>query len=148
MEREFAKRVLLVEPGYLRFDFTHSKALSKKDQEKVESWVGQSLAREEELSSAYKVFEEAKEQGFLFLKKEAYGPKVRVICVGDKTSKELCGGIHVQNTKEIKSFKIISEKGVQSGVRRIEAYTGFLAEAWEAFLMSQNLSLRKWLTSS
>ena len=135
----------LVKPGYLRFDFTYPKALTKEQCQKVEKWVWQSVAQKEKLFSDYKDFEEAKRDGFLFLKNENYTEPVRVICVGESTSKELCGGIHVQNTEEIKNFKILNETGVQSGVRRIEAYTGFLAESWESFLIKQNLELRKFL---
>lgn len=135
----------LVEPGRLRFDFTHSKALTEKECRQVEEWIWQSLEREENLSSSFKKLEQAKEEGALFLKGENYDSEVRVINIGEKTSKELCGGIHVQNTREIESFKIVSERGIQSGVRRIVAYAGFLAKSWEAFLVQQNLKLREYL---
>ena len=135
----------LVEPGWLRFDFTHSRALTNKECCRVEEQIWQSIEKEENLSSSFKSLEQAKEEGALFLKGENYGSEVRVISIGEKTSKELCGGIHVQNTREIKSFKIVSERGIQSGVRRIVAYTGSLAQAWEFFLVIQNLELREYL---
>ena len=94
----------LVEPGRLRFDFTHSKALTEKECQQVEEWVWQSIEKEEKLSPSLKSFEQAKKEGALFLKGENYDSKVRVINIGEKTSKELCGGIHVQNTKKIENF--------------------------------------------
>ena len=144
----FVKPGSLVEPGRLRFDFTHSKALTNKECCRVEEQIWQSIEKEENLSSSFKSLEQAKEEGALFLKGENYGSEVRVISIGEKTSKELCGGIHVQTTKEIKSFKIVSERGIQSGVRRIVAYTGSLAQAWESFLVKQNLKLREYLKLS
>ena len=136
----------LVEPGVLRFDFTHPKALTTKEIENIENQINQSINKQEKLSLDFKSLSEAKKEGALFLKAENYDPEeVRVITIGKNTSKELCGGIHVQNTKEIKSFKIVSEKGVQSGVRRIVAYTHFVAKAWEAFLKQQNKELREYL---
>jgi len=73
---------------------------------------------------------------------------VRVLKIGENSSKELCGGIHVQNTKEIKNFKIIKEEGVGSGIRRIIAYTHSSLMAFEDFLVQQNLALRDFLNSS
>ena len=135
----------LVESGRLRFDFTYFRSLTKKECQQIEETLWQSLEKEEELSSSYKNFEQAKKEGAIFLQGENYGQKVRVVRIGKETSKELCGGIHVQNTREIEDFKIISEKGIQSGVRRITAYTGSLAKAWESFLAESNLELRKYL---
>ena len=136
----------LVEPGRLRFDFTCPHPLTLKQKEQVEERVWQSLIREEDLSSSHRSFDRAKREGALFLQGENYGrEKVRLIRIGDQTSKELCGGIHVQNTREIEDFQIVSEKGIQAGVRRIVAYTGVLAQIWEEFLIQQNLELRNYL---
>lgn len=136
----------LVEPGSLRFDFTFPRPLTKKELQQIEEQLYQSITREENVCSSHKNFDQAKEEGALYLKGEDYGrDEVRVIRIGDKTSIELCGGIHVQNTKEIKKFKIVSEKGVQSGVRRIVAYTGALAVEWEKLLTQQNRELRRHL---
>ena len=136
----------LVEPGRLRFDFTCPHPLTLKQKEQIEERVWQSLIREEDLSSSYMSFDQAKREGALFLQGENYEQeKVRLIRIGDQTSKELCGGIHVQNTREIENFQIVSEKGIQAGVRRIVAYTGVLAQIWEEFLIQQNLELRNYL---
>ena len=129
----------------MRFDFTHPKALTEKECRHLEEQIWQNIEKEEKLSSSFKRLEQAKQEGALFLQGENYDQEVRVISIGEKSSKELCGGIHVQNTMEIKSFKILSERGIQSGVRRIVAYTGSLALAWESFLLRQNLELREHL---
>ena len=139
----------LVEPGRLRFDFTFDRPLTKKELYQIEEKVYESIEKKETVSFSHKSFDEAKDEGALYLKGEDYGQdEVRVILMGGNTSKELCGGIHVENTKEIESFKIVSEKGVQSGVRRIIAYTGCLALRWERLLIEENLDLRKLLNSS
>lgn len=136
----------LVETGRLRFDFTYPKALTEKECQQIEELVWQSIEKEENLFSSFKSFEQAKTEGAVFLQGENYDSEVRIISIGEKTSKELCAGIHVKNTKEIKGFKIVSEKGIQAGVRRIVAYTGSLAKAWESFLINQNIELRKYLS--
>ena len=134
----------LVEPYRLRFDFTHPRPLTKSEILKIEDKLRQNILAKEDLKIEIKDFNQAEKEGALFLKGEkAYGKNVRVISIGDKSSKELCGGIHVENTQEIEAFKIVSESGVQSGVRRITAYTGLLAKALEEFLIQENLSLRE-----
>ena len=139
----------LVEPGRLRFDFTFDRPLTKKELSQIEEKVYESIERKDLVSSSHKSFSQAKEEGALYLKGEGYRQKeVRVIRMGDDTSLELCGGIHVENTGEVGHFKIVSEKGVQSGVRRIIAYTGALAVEWERLLVKQNHKLRGYLDSS
>ena len=138
----------LVEPGRLRFDFTHPRALTDKECHCLEEQIWQSIEEKELLSSSFKSLEQAKQEGALFLQGENYDQKVRVVSIGEQSSKELCAGIHIQNTREIRSFKILSEKGIQSGVRRIVAYTGSLALAWESFLLRQNIKLREYLKLS
>ena len=134
----------LVEPYRLRFDFTHPRPLTKKEISQIEEKLRQNILAKEDLKAEIKNFDQAEKEGALFLKAEKkYGNKVRVISIGAKSSKELCGGIHVQNTCEIEAFKVIAETGVQSGVRRITAYTGVLAKAFEEFLIKENLNLRK-----
>lgn len=107
----------------LRFDFTHNKALSFDETQKIELLVNEQIGRSLDVSSQVMSMNEAVATGAMALFGEKYGDEVRVINMG-KFSCELCGGTHVRNTSQIRMFKIISEGGVSSGVRRIEAITG------------------------
>ncbi len=107
----------------LRFDFTHHKALSKEQVLDVEKIVNQNINKGISLNIFCTNYEAAKQKGVTALFDQKYGNEVRVVEVGD-ISRELCGGCHAKNTKELKSFKIIKEGGIQSGVRRIEAVVG------------------------
>lgn len=113
----------LVDPERLRFDFTHNKPLSSAEIQQIEELVNEEIARGEDVESKVMNHKEAIASGALALFGEKYGDKVRVIRMGD-FSTELCGGTHVKNTSQIRLFKIVSESGVSSGVRRIEAITG------------------------
>lgn len=135
----------LVKQGYLRFDFTQKQAVNKELLKQIERILYKNIQQEDSIFIKYQDLEQAKKSGVLFLQGENYHKKVRVVSVGTDVSKELCGGIHVKNTKNITSFKIINEKGVQAGVRRLEAYTGLLAQALEIFLVQQNLQIREYL---
>ena len=135
----------LVEPYFLRFDFSHPQALTPKQITEVEKQVLDSINQSEEVVSSYKSFEQAREENYIYLKGENYPSQARVLKIGKDRSKELCGGVHVKNTSEIESFKIIKEEGVGSGVRRITAYAGSSLKAWEDFLIKHNLELREFL---
>ncbi|MBL7669867.1 MAG: alanine--tRNA ligase [Bdellovibrionaceae bacterium] len=112
-----------VDPDRLRFDFTHNKALSFEEIQKIESSVNEQIAQSVDVASQVMSMKEAVAAGAMALFGEKYGDEVRVINMG-KFSCELCGGTHVRNTSQIRMFKIISEGGVSSGIRRIEAITG------------------------
>ncbi len=116
----------LVESNRLRFDFTHPKAISKEELNKIEEMVNSIIARSMEGKVSEMNIEKAKEKGAMALFGEKYGNIVRVVEFGD-FSIELCGGTHVKNTAEIGSFYIIKESGVSAGVRRIEAVAGMAA---------------------
>jgi len=116
----------LVEANRLRFDFTHPKALTKEELDKIEDMVNNVIARGIEGEVAEMPIEEAKKAGAMALFGEKYGNIVRVVKFGD-FSVELCGGTHVDNTAKIGSFYITKESGVSSGVRRIEAVVGLSA---------------------
>ena len=136
----------LVEPGHLRFDFTFDRPLTKKELYQIEEKIQKNITQKEDVDSFYQSFPQAQKEGALYLKGENYGQdQVRVIRIGESSSRELCGGIHIKNTEEIEAFKIVSEKGVQAGVRRISAYTGALAKQWEELLIKENINLRKHL---
>jgi len=116
----------LVEKERLRFDFSHPKALSKEEIEKIERRVNEIVSRSIPVTVEITDIESAKKRGAMALFGEKYGDRVRVVSVGD-ASIELCGGTHVKNSAEVGSFYITKESGVSAGVRRIEAVCGYSA---------------------
>ncbi|MEX2161004.1 MAG: alanine--tRNA ligase [Anaerolineales bacterium] len=117
----------LVAPDRLRFDFTHSKALSKQEiaeiEDKVNGWILDNYALHKET----KALEKAKKEGATALFGEKYGAEVRTIQIGEDGqpfSYELCGGTHVERTGDIGLFLVSSEGSAAAGIRRIEAVTG------------------------
>jgi alanyl-tRNA synthetase len=119
----------LVEPVRLRFDFSHFGAITPEELADVERRVNEQIWLGTELDIGYKPIAEAKSLGAMALFGEKYGDIVRVVRIGDY-SLELCGGCHVRNTSQIGLFKLVSESGIGSGVRRIEALTGRHAYAY------------------
>lgn len=119
----------LVEPERLRFDFSHFGAITPEELADVERRVNEQIWLGTELDISFKPIAEAKAMGAMALFGEKYGDIVRVVRVGDY-SLELCGGCHVRNTSQIGLFKLVSESGIGSGVRRIEAVTGRHAYAY------------------
>ncbi len=112
----------LVAEDRLRFDFTHFSAMTPEELMRVEDMVNAQIQAALPVVTQVMGLEEAKKTGAMALFNEKYGEKVRVVRMGD-FSTELCGGTHVENTSEVASFKILSEAGIASGVRRIEALT-------------------------
>lgn len=112
-----------VDSQRLRFDFTYNKSLTRDEVNQVENLVNEQIAQAHEVASKETKIKEALASGALALFGEKYGEDVRMVQMG-AFSCELCGGTHVRNTSQIRLFKIISEGGVSSGVRRIEAITG------------------------
>ena len=113
----------LVNPNYLRFDFSHFSKVSDEELRQVENSVNAQIEAQLQLVEHRNIpIKEALNKGAMALFGEKYGDNVRMIEFGD--SKELCGGIHVKNSAEIWHFKIISEGAVAAGIRRIEAITG------------------------
>jgi len=110
----------------LRFDFTYPKAMTQAQIDEVQDLVNSMIARGLTGSVEELPIEEAKTKGAIAMFGEKYGDSVRVVEFGD-VSVEFCGGTHVQNTGEIGSFYITSERGVSAGVRRIEAVVGLSA---------------------
>jgi alanyl-tRNA synthetase len=118
----------LVGPDRLRFDFTHFSPLSPEEIEAVEYLVNEKIWQNSSVSTQLLTKEDALKGGATALFGEKYEETVRVVSMAD-FSKELCGGTHVQATGEIGVFKIQSEGGIASGVRRIEAVAGRVAFA-------------------
>lgn len=116
----------LVDGERLRFDFLHMSPLTPEEVTAVEHLVNQQIRENHTVDTALMSLDEAKDSGAMALFGEKYAEKVRVLTMGG-FSKELCGGTHVHSTGEIGLFKILSETGIASGVRRIEAVTGFHA---------------------
>ncbi|MDO5829270.1 MAG: DHHA1 domain-containing protein [Methanocorpusculum sp.] len=114
----------LVNDKSVRFDFTHFSALTNEELAKVEDIVNNVILSATVTESKEMPINEAKKLGAMALFGEKYGDVVRVVSVGD-VSVEFCGGTHVDNAGKIGLFHIVSESGIASGVRRIEALTGF-----------------------
>jgi alanyl-tRNA synthetase len=113
----------LVNPNYLRFDFSHFSKVTDDEIKQVEAFVNARIEAQLQLVEHRNIpIQEALDKGAMALFGEKYGDTVRMIEFGD--SKELCGGIHVKNTADIWHFKIISEGAVAAGIRRVEAITG------------------------
>ena len=119
----------LVEPDFLRFDFTHFAPMTPAEIAAVEHLVNVFILSGSAVTTEELPIEEAKARGAMALFSEKYGDVVRVVTMGDQgkdaVSVELCGGTHLNDTAKAGPFRITSEFSVASGVRRIEASTGF-----------------------
>ena len=113
----------LVTPERLRFDFTHFEAMTKDELSEAEKKVNEAILSALPVTIKELPIDEAKKLGAEAQFGEKYGAVVRVVSMGDY-SIEFCGGCHLKNTAQAGLFKILSEGGVASGVRRIEAVTG------------------------
>ena len=112
----------LVDSQRTRFDFSHPKPLTHNEKKSIEQLVNDEILKNEVTQAKVMDIEKAKKSGAMMLFGEKYGEKVRVIDIG--YSRELCGGTHVSQTGDIGLFKIQSESGIASGIRRIEATSG------------------------
>lgn len=113
----------LVAPDRLRFDFSHGAAMTPEELKKVEERVLDRILSSLPVETVVTDYHRAVDMGATALFGEKYGDEVRVLRIGDY-SMELCGGTHLRNTAEAGAFEIVSEGGIGSGLRRIEALTG------------------------
>ncbi|TDV44082.1 MULTISPECIES: alanine--tRNA ligase [Pseudomonas] len=120
----------LVDSQRLRFDFSHFEAIKPEQIKALEDIVNAEIRKNSAVETEETDIETAKNKGAMALFGEKYGDNVRVLSMGGDFSVELCGGIHANRTGDIGLLKIISEGGVASGVRRIEAVTGAAALAY------------------
>ncbi|HEY8070120.1 MAG TPA: alanine--tRNA ligase [Burkholderiales bacterium] len=112
----------LVDADKTRFDFAHDKPLSDEEIRQVELRVNSEVMQNVPTRAQVMPIEEAKKSGAMMLFGEKYGDEVRVLDIG--SSREFCGGTHVERTGDIGVFKLYSEGGVAAGIRRVEATTG------------------------
>ncbi len=114
----------LVAPEKLRFDFSHSKAMTREEIRAVEAEVNRKILEDVAIEKVEVLMARAKEMGAIMFFGEKYGDVVRVVRTLDNYTVELCGGCHGSHTSTIGSFRIVSESASGSGIRRIEAVTG------------------------
>ena len=140
------QRGSLVDGERLRFDFSHFEAVTPEELRSIESMVNTQIRNNSEITTELMDIASAKEKGATALFGEKYSAMVRVLTMGDGFSIELCGGTHAARTGDIGLFKIVSETGIASGVRRIEAIVGekalALVNALEDEMTSSALLLR------
>ncbi|MGK2915367.1 MAG: alanine--tRNA ligase [Porticoccaceae bacterium] len=119
-----AQKGSLVDAERLRFDFAHPEAMTSTEIKAIERRVNTEIRRNTPVQTEEMAIADAQRKGAMALFGEKYGDQVRVLTMGDGFSVELCGGTHVVRTGDIGLLRIISESGIASGVRRIEAVTG------------------------
>ena len=117
------QRGSLVDPDRLRFDFGHQQALSEEELDRVEDLVNRQVRANHKVVTEVMSIDKARARGAVALFGEKYDDEVRVVEMGGY-SMELCGGTHVTRTGDIGNVRLVSESGIASGVRRIEALTG------------------------
>ncbi len=138
-----AQKGSLVEPGRLRFDFSHGKAINAEDLAKVETMANEQVGLNDPVLTRLMSVDAARAEGAMALFGEKYGDEVRVVSMGRNEagakkpiySLELCGGTHVSRTGDIGLIKIVAESASSAGVRRMEALAG---DAARAYLVEQD----------
>ena len=134
-----AQKGSLVEPGRLRFDFSHPKPMTQEEIHAVEEIANRMILQNEGVTTRLMAIDDAAASGAMALFGEKYGDEVRVVSMGmardgakagNAYSVELCGGTHVARTGDIGLVKIVSESAVAAGIRRIEALTGNTARRY------------------
>ena len=134
LQDKFGKTVTqkgsLVAADKMRFDIAYPKQISEEELRDLENTVNKMIRANYPVVTKLMSQDEAVKSGAMALFGEKYGDEVRVVCVGDGVSRELCGGTHVKYTGDIGYFNIVSEGAVAAGVRRLECVTGAAAERY------------------
>ena len=134
LQDKFGKTVTqkgsLVAADKMRFDIAYHKQISEEELRDLENTVNKMIRANYPVVTKLMSQDEAVKSGAMALFGEKYGDEVRVVCVGDGVSRELCGGTHVKFTGDIGYFNIVSEGAVAAGVRRLECVTGVAAERY------------------
>jgi len=139
----------LVDAERLRFDFSHFSRMTLEEIQSVEAMVNENIRKNIANETLENVpIDEAKSMGAMALFGEKYGDSVRVVSFDREYSVELCGGTHVRATGQIGLFKIISEGAIAAGIRRVEAVTGFAAEAYVLNLQNQLEQIKEVIKST
>ncbi len=138
-----AQKGSLVEPGRLRFDFSHYEAVTAEQLEGIERRVNEKIQENIPLAVETMGIEQARERGAMMLFGEKYGEEVRVISFDPDFSIELCGGTHAKATGEIGYFRFLNESSAAAGIRRVEAVAGKKADE---LIRSEKKELRKILS--
>jgi len=126
-----------VQPGRLRFDFSHLATITEGQLDRIQGWVNEKIREDLPVSARSVPYQDAIAEGAIALFEEKYGGTVRVLEIGEPPiSKELCGGTHVKSTGEIGILLITSESSIGTGLHRLEAVTGRTAE----WLIAQRFS--------
>jgi alanyl-tRNA synthetase len=133
-----AQKGSMVEPGRLRFDFSHTKPMTAEDVAFVEAMANDIVLQNDAVNTRLMTVDDAVAEGAMALFGEKYGDEVRVVSMGRNApgaersiySLELCGGTHVRRTGDIGLIKVVSESAVAAGVRRMEALAGAAARAY------------------
>jgi alanyl-tRNA synthetase len=118
------QRGSLVDAERLRFDFSHFEPVTAEEQRQIERLVNDEIRANTGVVTEVMPLEQAREKGAMALFGEKYSEEVRVLTMGGGFSVELCGGTHAKRTGDIGIFRLTSEQGIASGVRRIEGVTG------------------------
>ena len=118
------QRGSLVTGDRLRFDFSHFEAVTPEQQRQIARRVNDEIRSNSAIETQLMSLEDARRSGAMALFDEKYADEVRVLTMGNGYSVELCGGTHANRTGDLGYFRLLSEQGIASGVRRIEAVTG------------------------
>lgn len=128
--KHVAQKGSLVNPDYLRFDFSHFAKVTSEELKEIEQIVNERIRKNDVVHIEMMAKDKALEEGAMALFGEKYGNTVRVVTMDKDYSVELCGGTHAQRTGDLGFFKITGETAVGAGVRRIEAICGKVAETF------------------